>query len=41
MDIAAKGGQFDVLNHRHYEVPIWAKKGWLGRLDNLGADYDV
>ena len=24
-----------------YEVPIWAKQGWLVPLDNLGADYDV
>ena len=24
-----------------YEVPIWAKQGWLLPLDNLGADYDA
>ena len=24
-----------------YEVPIWAKQGWLLELDKLGADYDV
>src|SRR5205823_6216668 len=41
MDIAAKGGQFDVLTIGTYEVPIWAKKGWLVALDKLGADYDV
>jgi sorbitol/mannitol transport system substrate-binding protein len=40
-DIATKGGQFDVLTIGTYEVPIWAKKGWLLPLDNLGADYDV
>lgn len=40
-DIATKGGQFDVLTIGTYEVPIWAKKGWLVPLDNLGADYDV
>ena len=28
-DIAAKGGQFDVLTIGTYEVPIWGKKGWL------------
>jgi ABC-type glycerol-3-phosphate transport system substrate-binding protein len=28
-DIATKGGQFDVLTIGTYEVPIWAKKGWL------------
>ena len=41
MDIAAKGGQFDVLTIGTYEVPIWAKKGWLVALDKLGADYDI
>jgi sorbitol/mannitol transport system substrate-binding protein len=40
-DIATKGGQFDVLTIGTYEVPIWASKGWLVPLDDLGADYDV
>jgi sorbitol/mannitol transport system substrate-binding protein len=40
-DIATKGGQFDVLTIGTYEVPIWAAKGWLVPLENLGADYDV
>jgi sorbitol/mannitol transport system substrate-binding protein len=40
-DIATKGGQFDVLTIGTYEVPIWAKRGWLVALDGLGADYDV
>lgn len=40
-DIATKGGQFDVLTIGTYEVPIWAKQGWLLPLENLGADYDV
>jgi len=40
-DIATKGGQFDVLTIGTYEVPIWAKNGWLVALDNLGADYKV
>jgi sorbitol/mannitol transport system substrate-binding protein len=40
-DIATKGGQFDVLTIGTYEVPIWAKKGWLVPLDGLGADYDI
>jgi sorbitol/mannitol transport system substrate-binding protein len=42
-DIATKGGQFDVLTIGTYEVPIWAKKGWLVPLDKLSADadYDV
>ena len=40
-DIATKGGQFDVMTIGTYEVPIWAKNGWLLPLDNLGADYDI
>jgi sorbitol/mannitol transport system substrate-binding protein len=40
-DIATKAGQFDVLTIGTYEVPIWAKRGWLIPLDKLGADYDV
>src|SRR6202051_279346 len=40
-DIATKGGQFDVLTIGTYEVPIWAKTGWLVALDNLGADYKI
>jgi polyol transport system substrate-binding protein len=40
-DIATKGGQYDVLTIGTYEVPIWAKAGWLVPLDNLGADFDV
>ncbi|MBE1505178.1 ABC transporter substrate-binding protein [Rhizobium viscosum] len=40
-DIATKGGQYDVLTIGTYEVPIWAKQGWLLPLDNLGDSYDV
>jgi sorbitol/mannitol transport system substrate-binding protein len=40
-DIATKGGQYDVLTIGTYEVPIWAKNGWLVALDNLGADFKV
>src|SRR3982750_340120 len=40
-DIATKGGQYDVMTIGTYEVPIWAKQGWLLPLDKLGADYDV
>jgi sorbitol/mannitol transport system substrate-binding protein len=39
-DIATKGGQFDVLTIGTYEVPIWAKQGWLVPLE-FGAEYDV
>ncbi|MEJ2638978.1 MAG: sugar ABC transporter substrate-binding protein [Desulfosarcinaceae bacterium] len=40
-DIATKGGQYDIMTIGTYEVPIWAKRGWLVPLDNLGPDYDV
>jgi sorbitol/mannitol transport system substrate-binding protein len=39
-DIATKGGQYDVMTIGTYEVPIWAKQGWLLPLDGLGKDYD-
>lgn len=39
-DIATKGGQYDVLTIGNYEVPIWAKQGWLLPLDDL-ANYDA
>jgi ABC-type glycerol-3-phosphate transport system substrate-binding protein len=40
-DIATKAGQFDILTIGNYEVPIWAKQGWLSVLENLPAEYDV
>src|SRR6202521_4184747 len=40
-DIATKGGQFDIMTIGTYEVPIWAKQGWLVPLDKLGAGYDL
>jgi sorbitol/mannitol transport system substrate-binding protein len=40
-DIATKGGQYDVLTIGNYEVPIWAKQGWLLPLDTLGEKYDT
>ncbi len=40
-DIATAGGQFDILTMGTFEVPIWAKQGWLVPLEDLPADYDV
>jgi sorbitol/mannitol transport system substrate-binding protein len=41
-DIAANGGQFDILTIGNYEAPIWGKRGWLVRLDeDLSPDYDL
>src|SRR5215469_6598828 len=40
-DIATKGGQYDVMTIGTYEVPIWAKQGWLAPLEHLGANFDA
>ncbi len=40
-DIATHAGQFDVLTIGNYEVPIWARQGWLAPIDNLPESYDV
>jgi sorbitol/mannitol transport system substrate-binding protein len=40
-DIATKGGQYDVMTIGTYEVPIWAKQGWLVALDDLPEGYDA
>jgi sorbitol/mannitol transport system substrate-binding protein len=40
-DIATGGGQYDVMTIGTYEVPIWAKLGWLVSLNDLPAEYDV
>ena len=40
-DIATHAGQFDVVTVGNYEVPIWAKQGWLEPMANLPAAYDV
>ncbi|KXG83947.1 ABC transporter substrate-binding protein [Agrobacterium bohemicum] len=40
-DIATNGGQYDIMTIGNYEVPIWAKQGWLLPLEKLGEGYDV
>lgn len=40
-DIATGSGQFDVATIGTYEVPIWAKQGWLTPLEDLPEDYQV
>ena len=40
-DIAAKGGQFDILTIGTYEVPLWADKNWLLPLDDMPPSWDV
>lgn len=34
-DVATGAGQFDLATVGTYEVPIWAKKGWILNLDTL------
>lgn len=40
-DIATRAGQFDVLTIGNYEVPIWARQGWLEPFADLPASYGV
>jgi len=40
-DIATKGGQYDIVTVGNYEVPIWAKQGWLTPLEDMGEGYDA
>lgn len=40
-DIATNSGDFDIVTIGTYEVPIWAKRGWLTPMSNLPASYDV
>ncbi len=40
-DIAQGGGQYDVITIGQYEAPIWAERGWLQSLDDLGDDYNI
>lgn len=40
-DIAANGGQFDVMTIGTYEVPIWAAQDWLVSLNDLPAEWDA
>ena len=37
-DVATKAGQYDVATVGTYEVPIWAKNGWLNDLDQYADD---
>jgi len=39
-DVATNGGQYDVMTIGTYEVPIWAKQGWLTELD-FDEEYDI
>ena len=41
LDIATNGRQFDLVTIGSYEVPIWAKRGWLAPLTPLLAQLDA
>jgi sorbitol/mannitol transport system substrate-binding protein len=40
-DIATKSGSFDIVTIGTYEVPLWAKQGWLNQIGDLGPGYDM
>jgi len=40
IDISTGGNTFDVITIGSYEAPLWAERGWLLPMDDLGADYD-
>ena len=41
-DVAARGGQYDVVTIGPLEAPIWGRRGWLVPLnDKLPAAYDI
>jgi sorbitol/mannitol transport system substrate-binding protein len=40
-DVATGAGQFDVVTVGNYEVPSWAKQGWLKPMTDIPVDYAV
>jgi sorbitol/mannitol transport system substrate-binding protein len=43
-DVAAKSGRYDLFTIGTYEVPLWAKKGWIENLSPFiakNSDYDA
>jgi len=40
-DLAVTGGQFDIMTIGAYEATLWAEKGWLHPIENIGNDYDL
>ncbi len=40
-DITTKGGQYDIVTIGPFEIPVWAKQGWLTDLSDLGPDYKI
>ena len=40
-DVATGAGQFDVVTIGNFEVPSWAKQGWLKPMTHVPAEYGV
>ncbi|GAB0120091.1 maltose ABC transporter substrate-binding protein [Acidisoma sp. 7E03] len=40
-DIATHAGGMDIVTVGVYEVPMWAKRGWLTSITDVPADYDL
>jgi len=40
VDISTGGNTFDLMTIGSYETPLWAARGWVLPMDDLGADYD-
>ena len=40
-DLAISDGQFDIMTIGAYEIPIWAKRGWLTALQDIPETYDL
>ncbi len=40
VDISTGGNTFDLITIGSYETPLWAARGWLVPVDDLGADYE-
>ncbi|MGB3624775.1 MAG: sugar ABC transporter substrate-binding protein, partial [Henriciella sp.] len=40
-DVAANGGQFDVMTIGTYEVPIWGAQDWLVSLNDMPEEWDA
>lgn len=40
-DVTTNSGKYDVMTIGNYEVPLWAKQGWLLPLNSLHSEYDI
>ena len=40
-DLALSEANYDIMTIGNYEVPIWAKNGWIAELNKFPDDYDL